>query len=428
MLARNDVGGWTKPAPRLYPHQWSWDTAFIAIGLAHSDPGRALGELEHLFSAQWHDGRVPHIVFDPNAPDYRPGPDLWSSAAVSALAPRTVATSGIIQPPVHAIAVWRLVEVAGSDAIRTRVAALYPKLLAWHRYLAEKRDPEGSGLITIYHPWEGTDNSPRWDEALGRLAVGPIPPYARTDVSLVGSDERPTSAEYDRYIWLVALLRDAGYDDAAIQRAHPFLIKDVQKTAVFSAACRSLGRIAELVGAAETERAEIARWGERSARAVERAWDDGLGLALDFDVRSGEPVRVATSAGLCTLLVPDIEPRIAKRTEQTLFGPDFAGAPDIAYPVVLSTARSAPEFRPRAYWRGPAWPLSNWLLWWGLTQQGSHAAAARLRAPNLALLSRPDAHFAEYFDPFTAEPLGSLDQSWTAAVALDWLAAQDISD
>jgi hypothetical protein len=371
---------------------------------------------------------VPHIVFDPNAPDYRPGPDLWASAAVSDLAPRTVATSGIIQPPVHAIAVWRLLEVAPRDAIRSRVAALYPKLLAWHRYLAERRDPEGSGLITIYHPWEGTDNSPRWDAALARITVGAISPYGRTDVSVVSADERPTSAEYDRYIWLVSLLRDAGYDDATIQKTHPFLIKDVQKSAVFSAACRSLERIAEFVGAPKKERSEIAGWRERSGRAVQTSWDGALGLALDTDLRSGTPVRVATSAGLCTLLVPDVDPQIAERTEQTLFGPDFAGAPDIAFPVILSTARSSPEFRPRAYWRGPAWPLSNWLLWWGMTQQGSDASAARLRAPNLALLSRPDAQFAEYFEPFTAEPLGSLDQSWTAAVALDWVASEAISD
>jgi hypothetical protein len=54
--------------------------------------------------------------------------------------------------------------------------------------------------------------------------------------------------------------------------------------------------------------------------------------------------------------------------------------------------------------------------------------AAALRQANLALLSRPAARFAEYYEPFTAEPLGSLDQSWTAAVALDWLASQAVSD
>ena len=31
--------------------------------------------------------------------------------------------------------------------------------------------------------------------------------------------------------------------------------------------------------------------------------------------------------------------------------------------------------------------------------------------------------FAEYFEPFTGKPLGSPQQSWTAAVALDWLAS-----
>ena len=30
--------------------------------------------------------------------------------------------------------------------------------------------------------------------------------------------------------------------------------------------------------------------------------------------------------------------------------------------------------------------------------------------------------FGEYFDPFTGEGLGATEQSWTAAVALDWLA------
>ena len=31
--------------------------------------------------------------------------------------------------------------------------------------------------------------------------------------------------------------------------------------------------------------------------------------------------------------------------------------------------------------------------------------------------------FAEYFEPFTGMPLGSSQQSWTAAVALDWSAS-----
>ncbi len=430
MLRANDVGGWTKPAPRLYPHQWSWDSAFIAIGLAHLDPARAMEEIEHLFAAQWSDGRVPHIVFDPNVPDYWPGPDLWASHDVGA-APTDVATSGLIQPPMHAIAVWRVLAIAremdvGEGARRALVArarALYPKLLAWHRYLVDRRDPERTGLITVYHPWEGTDNTPRWDAALKRIDVGDIPPYPRTDVSLVDAAERPTKAEYDRYLWLVGLLRTAKYDDEVVRRTHPFLIKDVQCSAIFVAANDALAQIAILADAPAAERAAIAEWSKRSEEAVRGSWDRGLELALDFDLRAEGPIHCVTSAGLCPLLVPSLSRDEARGFSDRIFGPDFAGAEGLAFPVVLSTGARSPEFRPRAYWRGPAWPVINWLLWCGLRAHGLESEAARLREANLALLARPDARFSEYFEPFTAEPLGSPHQSWTAAVALDWIAA-----
>ncbi len=389
-----------------------------------------MGEIEHLFTAQWADGRVPHIVFDPSVPDYWPGPDLWGSREINA-APKAVATSGIIQPPMHAIAVWRILAIAreedvGEDARRgliARARALYPKLLRWHRYLALRRDAERSGLITVYHPWEGTDNTPRWDAALARIDVGELPPYPRTDTRLVDAAERPSKAEYDRYLWLVGLLRAAKYDDEVVQRAHPFLIKDVQCSAIFVAANDALSRIAELAAAPDDERAAIAEWSERSAEAVRACWDHQLELALDLDLRAGAPIRCVTSAGLCPLLVPSLTQAEARHFADRIFGPDFAGAEGLAFAVVLSTGARSAEFRPRAYWRGPAWPVINWLLWCGLRAHGLEAEAARLREANLALLARPESHFAEYFEPFTAEPLGSPDQSWTAAVALDWLAA-----
>ncbi len=170
VLRRNGVESWTRPAPTLYPHQWSWDSAFIALGLAHTDNHRATRELETLFASQWDTGKVPHIIFDPDAPprSYFPDAERWNSSALSADAPSAPHTSGLCQPPVHAVAVHRIWETSrGKDERRvSRVREFlrdnYPRLLNWHRYLATARDPEESGLVTIYHPWEsGTDNSPR---------------------------------------------------------------------------------------------------------------------------------------------------------------------------------------------------------------------------------------------------------------------------
>ena len=49
--------------------------------------------------------------------------------------------------------------------------------------------------------------------------------------------------------------------------------------------------------------------------------------------------------------------------------------------------------------------------------------ARRLSAVAIAELE--DGTYAEYYHALTGEPLGSHNQSWTAAVALDWLLAND---
>ncbi len=425
VLRENDLGGWTKPAPRLYPHQWSWDSGFHAIGLANVDPSRALRELETLFAAQWTDGRVPHIVFNPDVRDYFPDPGRWGCADVSDAAPKAPQTSGLVQPPVHAIATWHIWEVA-SEAERhkllPRIRELYPKLLAWHRYLATERDPEHSGLITIYHPWEGTDNSPRWDNALEAVDVGEVPPYVRHDLKHVtDASERPSQAEYDRYLWLVECLKHVGYLDKEVRRGHPFQVKDILFSSIFAAANKALMRVWALLDRPAAEHQDIEEWEQRANTAVQQQWSAEDELALDFDMRSGTSIHVSTSAGLSPLLLPRLQPALAERLRRRLIGQGFAGAPGFAFRVVPSTSPETHGFRPRAYWRGPSWPVVDWLLSWGLRQQGFHADADALRDANLALLDRPQADFAEYFEPFTGEPLGSHHQSWTAAVTLDWL-------
>jgi hypothetical protein len=423
VLAGNDAGGWTRAAPHLYPHQWSWDAAFVAVGWAHLSVPRALTELRSLFAGQWANGMVPHIVFDPAAAAeaYFPDPARWDTG-IAATAPDRP-TSGICQPPVHALALAHIAERAtGAEAgtVDAALAELYPKVLAWHRYLATERDPQGSGLVSIYHPWEsGTDNSPRFDAALARVEVGDLPPYRRRDTGHVADPaQRPSDAEYDRYLWLVELLRRAGYADDRIAETHPFVLKDVLFSAILVAANDALDRIAARIGAPAADRAAIAGWRDRGRAAVDACWDPRLRLCLDQDVRAGTPVRSRTVAGFAGLVAGG-ERRSELLAELT--SPRFLGDRRLRWPVPPSTIPADPAFRPRTYWRGPSWPVLDWLLWRSLVDAGEHHVAAALRAASLEQVRA--AGFAEYVEPFTGEPLGSLDQSWTAAVTLDWLAA-----
>src|SRR5213078_3574872 len=81
VLDANWTGAATVPSPGLYPHQWSWDSAFTCIGLARHRRDRAATELVSLFRGQWATGLVPHIVFSEATArhGYFPGPELWRS-------------------------------------------------------------------------------------------------------------------------------------------------------------------------------------------------------------------------------------------------------------------------------------------------------------------------------------------------------------
>ena len=433
VLRRNSIRSWTKPAPSLYPHQWSWDSAFIALGLAHIDNQRATSELETLFESQWATGKLPHIVFNPDAPprSYFPDAERWNSSALSEDAPTDSHTSGLCQPPVHAIAVRRIWETSRNKDERhvarasRFVGANYPRLFAWHRYLATARDPEGSGLVTIYHPWEsGTDNSPRWDSALENVVVGELPPYTRYDLQHVSDpSHRPTNAEYDRYLWLLEYLKRARYDETDIYETHPFLVKDVLFSAILVAANEALLEIAELVGAPDEDGAQIEGWIERGRRGLHGRWDEGLGLCLDYDVLAGEPLRVSTIAGFAPLIAGGLGGERLRSILDRLDSAAFVGNPRLRWALPPSTSPEEAGFQPRSYWRGPVWPVANWLLWWSLIRVGEHQRAEKMRRESLGQLA--EGGFAEYFEPFSGEPLGSAEQSWTAAVALDMLAARE---
>src|SRR3712207_6958133 len=298
-----------RAAPTLYPHQWSWDAAFVSVGLAHLDPGRACAELDHLFRGQWRTGMLPHIVFDPAETTYFPGPDRWGCAEVTDDAPVAPRTSGICQPPVHALAVERIVALAerrGPAAVahvRAWLPGAYRRLLAWHRYLVRERDPLRTGLVAIHHGWEsGMDNSPRWDGPYSRVAVLPdLPPYRRRDTRVVrDAAQRPTRLEYDRYLSVVEELRRAGYDDARTRAAGGVLVTDVFASAVLAAASEALAGIPRSLGAGEA--AEPGGHAGRFPGGVAGSVDAELGLALDTDLRTGAPLRAETVAGFAPLL------------------------------------------------------------------------------------------------------------------------------
>jgi hypothetical protein len=362
-------------------------------------------ELESLLGSQWADGRIPHISFSPTvARDaYFPGPDFWRAGTRGG-----VETSGIVQPPVHALAAW-LTHLADRDESvrRNFLARVYPKLVAWHAYLRDRRDLGGRGLVAIVHPWEsGMDNSPAWDAALARVEPAPLDSFSRRDTDHASDDDRPTDLDYGRYVQLAATYRDHGYEDARTPFA--FAVEDPCFNALLIASEHALASIAKELSYDPSVHLEAAA--ELRSALVRELFADGIFRSRDL--ADGLLVAADTVAGLIPLVVPDLP--VATELLATACGPRFRLGKVRLVPSYDLTGRA---FEPGRYWRGPSWFNTAWLIHRGLSGLGEAILAERLRDDLLELAARTD--FAEYVDPFTGEARGARTFSWTAALALD---------
>ncbi len=409
ILTANDRGGYTVPTAGLYPFQWNWDSAFVALGFAAFDQNRAWREVETLFEAQWDDGFLPHIIFHVDDPGYFPGPSVWRTQ-------KTPATSGITQPPVAASIVHALWEAGGRDN-HDRLAAIYPKLLAWHRWFHRYRDPLGKGLVLATHPWEtGRDNSPEWDAPSAVIDTSQVEPYERRDLVLVNHEMRPSKDDYDRYLAILQFGRDHQWDHALIAEKGPFRMIDVGMTMILLRANRDLLSIAQALGR-EKDCEELRKQIKLSEKGISYLWDGELGAFCSRDIISGRSSGIITSASFLNFYagVGDALQRASLITNL-----DRISA-RVRY-LLPSTDPDFKKFNSILYWRGPIWAVINQMVASGLSEQGYQSYAQRIADDTCALVKKSG--FYEAYCPLTGVGTGGAEFSWTAAIWLH-LSAQD---
>ena len=420
VLEGNWLGASTKPSPHLYPHQWNWDSGFIAIGYARYSQERAQKELSSLFAAQWENGMLPQIVFNKDAlGGYFPEPDFWQ-AERSPNYPNGVLTSGITMPPVQAMAAWRIFQHAfDQEAARAWLQELFPKLLALHEYFYRERDPNREGLVYIRHPWEsGLDNAPTWDSPLKRMTIdkSKLPPYQRQDLKKgIAKSQRPSDDDYDRYVFLVDLFRRLDYREEAIYQECPFLVQGPLFNSALNKSNEDLIEIGSLLG---EDTGKLKEWHQQTNASLRSKMWDARHAAYDcFDLRAGEHIGTLTAAGFMPLLCGAPTQEEAQAIYDALESASFCPMHDGSCFSIPNYSLEGSSLDTANYWRGPVWINTNWLLMQGLRRYDFKEKAESVRHDIIELIQRWGFH--EYFDPYEGTGYGTDNFSWSAALFID---------
>jgi hypothetical protein len=424
VLVKNDRSSHTIPAGGLYPHQWLWDSCFIAIGQRHYDVDRAKVELKSLLRGQWHNGMLPNMILTRDFTGKR-GASFWKSD-LSINSPDDYATSGITQPPMLAEAIAQVgVKLPKSERL-TWYRQMYPALLAYHRWLYKERNIEGNGLVTQVHPWEtGLDNTPPWMETIHSeampiwiktvklLHLDAIITQFRSDRKFALPGERLSTIDALSLYSIQRKLRRNRYDIADIIKHSNLLISDANFNAIFIRANQHLVAIAKAIKK-PLPRSLLEKM-RQTEESFELLYDPYANHYYSRNVVTKQQVKVPTIASLLALYSGCISKERAKNLVKHLYDKKvfFSQFP------VASVPLDSEWFQHHLYWQGPTWINTNWLIIDGLKRYGFEKEAYGLTQQTLELVRKHGSR--EYFSPKDGSPAGAQDFSWTAALVLDLL-------
>lgn len=423
VLKYNDVGKWTRPAPDLYPHQWLWDSSFIAIGLSHYHVRRAQQEIVSIFRGQWSNGMVPHMVFGKEKNFNSPG--LWDSHQ-SIYAPDDLQTSGITQPPMLAEAIVRIGKQLKTSERKEWYRKVWPNLLAYHEWLYRERNPHAEGLVVLIHPWEtGLDNTPPWMRMMHQhqkplwiklielVRADKLVEKVRRDTRQVPPDERMTTIESLMLVNVVRRLKRKQYETNRLLLHSHFIIEDLFFNSILIRANHHVQDIADELG--EEIPRSCLTYMNKAGKALEELWDEENQTYYSRLFITREHIKEPTIASLLPLYAGTISKERAKKLVSQLKDDDLYNA---NFPVP-SVPLNSNYFNHRRYWQGPSWVNTNWLIIDGLVRYGFIDEAQELKTRTLQMIEKSG--FSEYFSPMDGFGAGISPFSWTAALTIDLL-------
>ena len=404
ILLGNRKKGYTLPTNnKLYPAQWNWDSAFIALGYSHFNLDFSITEIETLLDGQWDDGMVPHILFHEKDTSYFPNHTTWKCG-------KKIPSSGITQPPILAITLKKIIENNQlNDDQNSRILKILIKIKKYHEWFIKFRDPNRTGLVSILHPWEsGYDNSPIWDEPMNNISVDKELNYQRRDLEVSNSEERPLKIDYDRYVTIRDQFRDVNYAPNKLYELSIFNVVDVGFNSLFLKANKDL---VKLLKKFKLNYDELDFFISKSESEIIKLYNYDSDEFVSKDLYTNKDIIIPSITNYFTLIADLKNDKLNKKIINNLKNHNLNEK------YIFSTIKSDHQtFEEKRYWRGPVWINCNWLIYEGIKNKDKEYSI-KIRNETISLIE--DKGFHEYYSCNDGSVMGANNFSWSAALYLD---------
>ncbi len=404
VLKNNRRSGYTLPTNnKLYPAQWNWDSAFIALGYSYFNIDYAIKELETLLTGQWDDGMIPHILFHENDESYFPNHKTWECG-------NKIPSSGITQPPIIATIVKKIVDQNKLDQDQMkRMEKIIIKLKKYLEWFYNYRDTNKIGLVSIIHPWEsGLDNSPIWDAPLDKVKIEENLKYARRDLNVSKSENRPLKKDYDAYITLLNQLKKYKYNPTKIVNESMFNVIDIGFNSILIRATKDLIEVAKKFNLNFNDFQNKISISEESLIKFYKEEEQSF---FSYDYKNHNLIKVDAISNYFILFANlennDINNKIINKLKK------YNSKKEYFFTTVSPKDKTFEQTR---YWRGPVWINSNWIIYQGLINKDK-SFSSLIKNKTLDLLEKKKFH--EYYNFKNGDCLGANNFSWSAALYLD---------
>lgn len=334
--------GDSNEVPDIFQKYSNSEISLLVLGYLHIDVSKALQLLKHIFSTQLDDGMLPDYL-DLTKPD-------------------------VFSLPIQGVILQKLYEaVADKEKGRAILKELYPKIIHWHRYLYDEKDPEEEGLISIKYPLEMLDWSSQKE----------------------GDDEDINGTH----------LQEPLYNSLLI----------------WSNEC--LIQLGSIINA---DISEPLSWHELGIYTFnEKLWNDSIGIYQSFDLNANELTDAITAVGFVPMCGEVPVQEQAEMLLLTLAGDAFGGEVGPNYLCPVFNLQGLDDLG------GKTIKLElNWLLCQGLLRYDMKGMAKKIQTHSLEMITKQG--FKKWYSSNRDDSLRSdIEEAYavSAALILDWLAA-----